>query len=54
MSELATLGVLTFIEPLDALAHLVLTGALGIVVAELAVGLGSILGIGDSDTGGSE
>ena len=49
MSELATLGA--FIEPLDALAHLLATGALAIILVELAVLLGYLLGIGQSETG---
>lgn len=52
--ELATLGVLTLVEPLDALARLFVTSALGVILVELAVGLGSVLGIGGSDRAGSD
>jgi hypothetical protein len=51
MSELATLGALTVLEPLDALAHLLATGALALILLELAVLLGYLLGIGQSETG---
>ena len=53
MNELVTLGVLTVAEPLDALAHLVATGALALILVELAVLLGSVLGIGGSESGDS-
>lgn len=53
MSELITLGVLTVIGPLETLAHVVAIGGMGFILLELALLMGSALGIGGSETGGS-
>lgn len=53
MSEPLALVVLAVIGPLDTLAHVVAIGGMGFVLLELAVLLGSALGIGGSETGGS-